>query len=243
MLLAIDIGNTSTKYGIFERKGQLLHRAVLLGEKRIPTKIIEQFSVKSTIYSATGNISDVIMSQIKGFGHHVELTHDTPVPIQSEYMTPETLGRDRLAAVCGAHWLFAHENVLIIDAGTCMTYEVLSKDGIYLGGNIAPGLKMRLQAMHEFTAKLPIVSVSLPKETIGKSTETALQNGAIRGSLLEITDFRRRLQRKMGPTRTILTGGDANFLAKNLKFSTFVERDLVLTGLYSIYAYNFFAQA
>jgi len=243
MLLAIDIGNTSTKYGIFDRKGKLLHRDVLHGTKVIPPKIIEQYSVKLAIYSATGNISDVMMAQIKGFEHHLELTHDTPVPIQSDYLTPETLGRDRLAAVCGAHWLFAQENLLIIDAGTCMTYEVLTKEGVYLGGNIAPGLKMRLQAMHEFTAKLPIVSVSLPKEMIGRSTKTALQNGAIRGSLLEITDFRRRIQRKMGKTRTILTGGDANFLAKNLKFSTFVERDLVLTGLYSIYAFNFFAQA
>lgn len=243
MLLAIDIGNTSTKYGIFDRKGTLLHRDVLVGKKNIPEKIINQFSVKSTIYSATGNISDVMMAQIKGFDHHLELTHETPVPIQSKYTTPKTLGRDRLAAVCGAHWLFAHQNVLIIDAGTCMTYEILSEDGVYLGGNIAPGLQMRLQAMHEFTAKLPIVSVSLPKEMIGKTTETALQNGAIRGSLLEIIEFRRRIQRKMGKTRTILTGGDANFLAKNLKFSTFVERDLVLTGLYSIYAFNFFAQA
>ena len=243
MLLAIDIGNTSTKYGIYDRKGMLLYRDVLESKKNIPKKIIEQFFVKSVIYSATGNISDVMMAQIKGFEHHLELTHHTLVPIQSEYATPETLGRDRLAAVCGAHWLFANQNILIIDAGTCMTYEILSKEGVYLGGNIAPGLKMRLQAMHEFTAKLPIVSVSLPKEMIGKSTETALQNGAIRGSLLEITDFRRRFQRKMGKTRTILTGGDAIFLAKNLKFSTFVEQDLVLAGLYSIYAHNFFAQA
>jgi len=243
MLLTIDIGNTSVKYAIFDRKGIMLYRDVLTGEKTIPKKIIQQFSVKAAIYSATGNISDVMLAQIKGFAHHLVLTHDTPVPVKSEYLTPKTLGRDRLAAICGAHWLFANQNILIIDAGTCMTYEILSKDGVYLGGNIAPGLKMRLQAMHEFTAKLPIVSVSLPKELIGKSTETALQNGGIRGSLLEITDFRRRIQRRMGKIRTILTGGDAIFLAKNLKFSTFVERDLVLTGLYSIYAHNFFAQA
>ncbi|HHB77918.1 MAG TPA: type III pantothenate kinase [Saprospiraceae bacterium] len=242
MLLAIDIGNTSVKYGIFDRKGELLWQDVL-SEASIPSRIIKKYSVKSVIYSATGNISDVIMAQIKGFEHQLELTHKTPIPIQSKYTTPQTLGRDRMAAVCGAHWLLPGQNLLIVDAGTCLTYEVLSEDGTYLGGNIAPGLKMRLQAMHEFTAKLPIVSLSLPKELIGTSTKTALQNGAVRGSLMEITDFRRRIQLKMGQTSTILTGGDAIFLAKNLKFKTFVHQNLVLTGLYSIYAYNYFAKA
>lgn len=242
MLLAIDIGNTSVKYGIFDRKGQLLVRETL-GDTAIPQDIIDKYSVKSVVYSATGNISDVIMAQIKGFEHRLELTHNTLVPIQSAYTTPETLGRDRLAAVCGAHWLFPNQNILIVDAGTCITYEILTKEGTYLGGNIAPGLTMRLQAMHQFTAKLPIVPLSLPKNLIGTSTESALQNGAIRGSLMEIIDFRRRIQRKMGPTSTILTGGDAIFLAKNLNFKTFVQRDLVLAGLYSIYAFNYFAKA
>lgn len=242
MLLAIDIGNTSVKYAIFDRKGTLLHRNVIQGDLTIPKKILKEYSVKSVIYSATGEISDVMMAQIKGFEHQVELDHLIPVPISSEYTTPETLGRDRLAAVCGANWLFPNQNILIIDAGTCITYEVLTQAGVYLGGNIAPGLQMRLQAMHHFTAKLPIVPLSLPPTFIGNSTETALQNGAVMGSLMEISDFRRRIQRKLGKTKTIITGGDAIFLANSLKFKTFVHRDLVLTGLYSIYAYNFFAK-
>ncbi len=242
MLLTIDIGNTATKYGIFDRKGSLLHRGVVTNPSSIPQNILEEYSVKSAIYSATGQISDVMMAQIKGFEHHVKLDHLIPVPITSEYTTPATLGRDRLAAVCGAHWLFPEQNILIIDAGTCITYEVLTANGHYLGGNIAPGLKMRLQAMHEFTAQLPIVPLSLPPSFIGNSTKTALQNGAVMGSLMEISDFRRRIQRKLGKTKTILTGGDAIFLANSLKFKTFVHRDLVLTGLYSIYAYNFFTK-
>lgn len=238
MILTIDIGNTSVKYGIFDTEGVLLHGGIATKEKGIPQEILKKYSVKEAIYCATGKINGVIKAQIKGFEHAVELSHETPIPIRSEYATPETLGRDRIAAICGGYATYPNQSLLIIDAGTCITYEILIAD-VYLGGNIAPGLQMRIQAMHEFTAKLPLVSLSLPEPIIGDSTQTALQNGAIRGGIMEITDFRRRIQRRFGKITTILTGGDAVFLANSLNFKTFVDRNLVLVGLYSIYAHNF----
>ncbi len=238
MLIAIDIGNTSIKFGIFDRK-ELIYQGKVNADATIPTNILRKYSVKKAIYCATGQITAVMMTQIKGFEHHHELTHETPIPVQSNYLTPSTLGRDRIAAVCGAFEAYPNQNVLIIDAGTCITYEVLTKDGIYLGGNIAPGLKMRIQAMHEFTAKLPIVPLSLPADLLGTSTETALQNGAVRGSLLEIVEFRSRVKRKIGHLTTVLTGGDADFLDSSLKIKTFVNRTLVLLGLQAIYSFNF----
>lgn len=238
MLIAIDIGNTSIKFGVFDHK-ELLYQGKVNANETLPKDILAKYSVKKAIYCATGQVTGVMMAQIKGFEHYHELTHETPIPVQSKYMTPSTLGRDRIAAVCGAFEAYPSQNVLIIDAGTCITYEVLTKDGIYLGGNIAPGLKMRIQAMHEFTAKLPIVPLSLPTELIGRQTETALQNGAVRGSLLEIVEFRSRVKRKIGVLTTVLTGGDADFLDNNLKIKTFVNRTLVLHGLQAIYSFNF----
>jgi type III pantothenate kinase len=169
----------------------------------------------------------------------MELTNTTALPFENRYTTPHTLGKDRLAAVAGAHALFPGENCLVIDCGTCIKYDLLAADGIYHGGNIAPGAHMRIQAMHHFTARLPEVVMEMPEQVVGNSTETALQNGALRGASLEMEGFIRLFEQQYSPLRVVLTGGDANFFKPFLTFSIdSIVPELTLHGLNNILIYN-----
>ncbi len=137
-------------------------------------------------------------------------------PVEVLYRTPETLGRDRLAGIVAAAWLYPRSAVLVIDAGTCITFDLLEETGKYLGGNIAPGLDMRYLAMHYFTQRLPTVTRSENATLLGDTTEHALQNGGVMGVLMEIAGYMELLRTKYPALNTILTGGDAAFLAERL---------------------------
>lgn len=166
-----------------------------------------------------------------------ELNADTPLPFINTYTTPQTLGKDRLAAVAGAWALFPGAHSLVIDCGTCIKYDLMSAEGRYLGGNIAPGVSMRTQAMHHFTARLPIVPLEWPQNPIGNSTQTALQNGAFLGAAAEITGMTQTLSAaaEWMHFQTILTGGDADFLLPHLPIQPIhIQPHLVLYGLKAI---------
>lgn len=239
MNLTIDIGNTRIKLGLFEK------------ERLLEKWIWEDWSVEELFSLATNQkVKNVILCNvgktvpekitkvlINNF-FYIELNTNTPLPIQNTYKTPETLGKDRLAAVVGAYSIFPNQNCLVIDAGTCITYEFLSADGVYLGGNIAPGLEMRLKAMHHFTAKLPLVETGEIENVIGFDTKSAMRNGAQLGAALEIQGFIDWCGSEWGSINVILTGGDADFLVKNLKSQIFVNPNLVLQGLNKILNYN-----
>lgn len=167
----------------------------------------------------------------------LELTPDTPLPFRNAYQTPQTLGKDRLAAIAGAHALYPGQNALAIDAGTCIKYDLIDAAGVYHGGNIAPGLHMRLRAMHEQTARLPLVDLKMPELFFGTSTQTALQNGALRGAVLEIQGFIQLFARHRASLQVTLTGGDAEFLIPFLPGPT-IEPSLVLIGLNHILNHN-----
>jgi type III pantothenate kinase len=160
-----------------------------------------------------------------------ELNAQTPLPFVNGYRTPETLGKDRLAAVAGAQALFPAQNCLAVDAGTCVTYELLRADGHYLGGNIAPGLRMRLRAMHEFTARLPAVQSAPLNGWLGYSTETAMRNGATLGLVWEVKGHWQNMQREFGDTQVVLTGGDAETILRESGEKWTWEPNLVLIGL------------
>ncbi len=148
------------------------------------------------------------------------------------------MGKDRLAAVAGAYARFPGQTCLVVDAGTCITYDWLNAEAAYLGGNIAPGIRMRLQAMHAFTDRLPAVEMRTEPNQIGQSTAAALRNGAQWGAVLEIDGYRAWSEAQFGPTKLVLTGGDADFLANKLKSEIFVNHHLVLIGLNQILEYN-----
>jgi type III pantothenate kinase len=237
--LAIDIGNTRTKAAVF-------NDGALVQHEEWPNGSVPNFFE----YATNQAVQNIILSNVAGavhldvqeqLQHHFrffELHPTTPIPISHEYETPETLGKDRLAAVVGAYALLPRQHCLVVDAGTCITYDWLSAEGVYLGGNIAPGLSMRLQAMHRFTARLPEVKRGEATALIGRSTEKAMRNGAQQGVLFEIEGYREWSAANLGPVKVLLTGGDAIFLANKLKSEIFVNHHLVLLGLNKILEYN-----
>jgi type III pantothenate kinase len=162
----------------------------------------------------------------------------TPIPISNRYRTPETLGSDRLAAVIGASSLKPNTDLLIIDAGTCITYEVIDARGNYWGGNIAPGMQMRLRALHEFTARLPLVEAEGEVPGMGYSTETAIRSGVLRGMKYEIEGYIKSMRSKFPHLQVFLTGGDHINFDTNIKNSIFSDRYLVPRGLNKILDYN-----
>ena len=197
-----------------------------------------KYKFENVILSSTRNANNRIESHLNNNYPFIKLDHLTPVPIKNKYKTPETLGRDRIAGVVGAQTVFPKTNCLVIDAGTCITFDFINAKGHYLGGNISPGILLRLKAMNTFTDKLPLGSSTFHKDFIGKSTITAIENGAMWGTIGEIESFIRRIQEKYGDINVILTGGDASIFAKKIKTKIFVLSNLLMIGLNEIIRYN-----
>lgn len=239
MNLCIDIGNSRVKIGLFQ--GKSLVKKLIWTEWTVQQLIDlgNREGVHHVLFSTVAEPDPSIHRELSAHFQTTELTSTTALPFENRYTTPQTLGKDRLAAVAGAHALFRGENCLVIDCGTCIKYDLLSSDGIYHGGNIAPGALMRIQAMHHFTARLPEVLVKMPEQAIGHSTETALQNGALRGASLEMEGFIRLFEQQYSPLRVVLTGGDASFFKPFLTFSIdSIVPELTLHGLNNILIYN-----
>ncbi len=237
--LTLDIGNTRIKSGLFQennlREQAIWNRDTLAA---LPT-YCRDHRVQQIIVSAVTAVEMEAVAQLAADFSVVVLTHETPLPFENHYKTPQTLGKDRVAGVAGVQALFPGENGLVIDGGTCIKYDLFLADGGYRGGNIAPGLHMRIQAMHHFTARLPEVPMSMPQQVIGDTTETALQNGALRGAILEIQGFIRIMNPDNAPLRIILTGGDAGFIGKYLNYpDQIIEPNLTLFGLNHILQFN-----
>ena len=239
MNLCVDIGNTRVKIGLFRGKILLEQNVWTAWTLQELLDFGNQAGVKNILYSSVAAPDPNMAEQLGAYFKVFELNHKTALPFENKYGTPETLGKDRLAAVAGAQALFPGESCLVIDFGTCIKYDMLTATGVYLGGNIAPGAKMRIKAMHHFTARLPEVPMEMPENFTGTSTTTALQNGALRGTCLEIEGFVRLFEQKHAPLRVLLTGGDADFFEPYLNLSNSITiPDLTLHGLNNILIYN-----
>jgi len=237
--LVIDIGNSRAKLATFQGN-QLLEQWnwpqwEITDINALVTNQNPLFVILSNV---AGQKGDEVASCFHQHPFFLTLTAQTPLPIVNHYQTPETLGKDRLAAVVGAWELYPGQNSLVVDAGTCITYDLLEADGAYRGGNISPGLQMRLQAMHEYTASLPLVEMQNIDQWVGYNTESAIRNGALLGAILEIQAFSDWRRQQFEQLNVILTGGDAVFFAKNWKREIFVHQNLVLIGLNKILDYN-----
>ncbi len=231
MNLAVDIGNTRIKTGLFAGDQLREIRLWQQGDWQELTSYATNHLVRKVILSSVGSVppSEFARDQeVLVFAQH------TPVPIRVEYQTPHTLGLDRIAAAVGAAVIHPGVHCLIIDAGTCITMDVLHATGVFRGGNISPGLQMRLRAMHHYTRSLPEAPFAMPSYWLGHSTETALQNGGLRGAIWEIEGMRVACRAAYPEVQTLLTGGDAAFLAEHLKKQIFVHPNLVLIGLNKI---------
>lgn len=238
--LCIDIGNTRVKYGIFQSEALIHLETTGINEiSKTINELRETYPFGRMIVSSTRREIPQILRELgQNMLMYLELSHETPLPIQLDYDTPETLGRDRIAGAVGAMAIYPGQAVVIIDAGTCITYDFLDQNSVFRGGNIAPGMQMRLQAMHQFTEKLPLAPFETQNEILGKSTIKALQNGAIQGTKFEIESFILHMKQKFGTLKVIFTGGDANYFVDFFYSKIFVVQNLVLIGLNKIINHN-----
>ena len=211
MNLAIDIGNTAVKWATFE--GQTL---VESGKWKVENGKWDVENIDQALVCASGD-SKILESISKSFHFPLSTFHsDTPLPIRLDYKTPATLGADRVADACGAWALHRGEDCLIIDAGTCITVDFLDHEGTYHGGAIMPGLKMNLQALHTFTAKLPLIELEPGRKApvLGRSTEESIVAGTLGATLLALAGYVTLYRQKSPALRVLLTGGDAPLLAQ-----------------------------
>ena len=172
------------------------------------------------------------------FGNAQSCNSNTNIPFKNKYKTPKTLGVDRIGLVSSAVYRYPNENVLVIDAGTCITYDYVNTKAQYFGGSISPGIIMRYKALNNFTAKLPMLDLEFPESLIGISTNQSIHSGVIFGVLGEINAIINRYKDQNEKLTVVLTGGDANFLAKRLKNGIFANPNFLLEGLNAILNYN-----
>lgn len=233
MNAVIDIGNTQAKIGLFEN-GSTLQVSV------VKTAEVDNFLISNRVDNVLiSNVSEKngFWKNLKKIVNNVSLfSINTPMPIFTSYKTPNSLGVDRLAACVGARQ-YAKGNILVIDAGSCITFDLLSEDNEHLGGIISPGINMRLKAMHTFTSNLPLVPFK-PVSLVGRSTKKCLQSGALNGALAEMNGLILQFQEKYQDLSIIIGGGDAVFFDKGLKKGTFVVPNLAVEGLHAIFKYN-----
>ena len=195
-------------------------------------------SITHLIVSSVSHLSNQLSKDIKVAGIKIDMTQSTPLPIQINYSTPQTLGVDRIAAACGAVDLMPNRDALVIDFGTCINYEFIDAAANYLGGAISPGVKMRFEAMHTFTARLPLINPNPHVGLIGQSTEECMQSGVMFGILGEMEGFISKYKAKYPNLVVILCGGDAPLFENRLKQPIFVAPNLVLSGLNKILLHN-----
>ena len=231
MNLAIDIGNSSVKYGVF-MENKLTKSGVIQGTDFSKlNEIVVTNEIVHIIYSTVTEIPHELNIILNNFSSVRVLQTDTPLPFQNKYLTPETLGKDRLANVCGALFLFPERNVLVIDVGTCLKFDIITSDGQYLGGGISPGMRMRFKALNDQTAQLPLISPQLEPRLIGRNTEESILSGVMNGMIAEINDIVWQYKNFFPRLETILTGGDSNFFLNQFKSRIFAAPNLTLMGL------------
>ncbi len=241
MHFSIDIGNTSSKAALFQEE-ELIPLTIWHNfDSSQLSEIVAKNSISSCIIS---NVSDSEKSaQYKeelsrlDIESIFELTHELPVPIQNVYDTPETLGMDRLASVVGGSVLFPTKDILVIDAGTCITMDFM-RNNKYEGGSISPGLQIKFKALHTFTNKLPLVELEPSTPLIGKSTQTSIQSGVLNGTIAEINHAIAEYKGISDNLAVILCGGDSSSLSKGLRNIDCIEQELVLIGLNEILKHN-----
>lgn len=240
MNLVIDVGNTLLKLAIFQ-KNKLEFKKTCLKKDFLELlgEAFEAFpGITKCIVSSVGQLTDRQLLKLKQRVPVLELSHELSLPFTNTYSTPKTLGVDRIALVSAAAKIFPKRNVLIIDAGSCITYDFLSEDNAYLGGAISPGIEMRYKAMHTFTAKLPLLEASSPKMMVGNTTATSMHAGVVHGVLFEIDGFISAYIEEFNDLTIILTGGDAHFLRDSLKNDIFANSNFLLEGLNYILELN-----
>lgn len=239
MNLVIDIGNTVAKLAAFD--GERLQEVVHTDNKSL--ELLPGFCVKwaceRAIVASVVSLSEEAEARLAALPVALlRLDHRTSLPIENLYETPHTLGYDRIAAVVGAQMQFPGRDLLVVDAGTCITYEFIDAAGRYHGGNISPGMQMRFKALNAFTAKLPLVHEEGRRLDMGRDTDSAIRAGVLNGMFYEIEGYIRAMKHKYPELLVFLTGGNGFSFDTKLKSIIFADKFLVLKGLNRILNYN-----
>jgi type III pantothenate kinase len=240
MILTIDVGNTRIKSAVFE--GYTLVYGLVFPIESFQNNIeniLNKFKNASIL--VVSSVGKLEKEDFQYFSKRVKvhfITRENFFPFQNEYRTPNTLGIDRMVLVAGAVLNFPKQNRLIIDTGTCVTFDFIDQNDVYHGGAISPGIRLRYEAMHNYTAKLPLLTIEEPENLVGNSTNQALHSGVINGLTFEIDGYIDALKGQKQNFIIILTGGDANFLAKRLKNTIFANSNFLLESLNHLYQYQ-----
>ena len=237
--LIIDIGNTVAKLAAFEEdrlvEVDYTSNRTLEG---LPT-FVRKYAFRRAIVATVIDLSAEAEIQLNHLPCALlRLDRSTPLPIENLYETPDTLGYDRIAAVVGAQAEQPGRDLLVVDAGTCVTYEFIDAAGRYHGGNISPGLQMRFKALHAFTGRLPLVQAEGRRVEMGKDTATAIRAGVLKGMEYEIQGYIADMKHKYPELLVFLTGGDEFSFDTSVKSAIFADKFLVLKGLNRILNYN-----
>ena len=238
MNLILDIGNTYTKIAVFKKNVMLEKVAISsdLIDNNIQ-KLQKKYPLKNCIVSSVTKLRSDTIKCIGVFDKSIELNQKTNVPFQNHYKTPTTLGVDRIALASASVSQYSNQNTLVIDAGTCITYDFINTSNEYLGGAISPGISIRYKALHQFTANLPLLEPDT-YQLIGKDTKSPIHSGVLNGLIHEVDGIIDQYSNKYSNLTVVLTGGDTIFLAKKLKSSIFANPNFLLEGLNSILIHN-----
>lgn len=240
MNLVVDIGNTYIKFAVF-KKNELLfdeyfEASVFLEKVKAIFAAFPEIS--RAILSAVGQMDGKAVEVLSLFCKVHVVTHRSKVPFKNSYATPQTLGIDRIALATAAFYHNRRGNTLVIDAGTCITYDFVNDFSEYLGGAISPGINMRYEALHTQTAKLPLLEKQEPMDFIGNATNSCIHSGVIYGVVHEMEGVISQYQHRFEHLTVILTGGDSHFLSKRIKNTIFADSKFLLKGLNYLLEYN-----
>jgi type III pantothenate kinase len=229
--LVLDVGNSLLKIALFE-KSELIQKFKFSGNyKRNIEDIISKYKVTHSIISNVGRIDDSTINILKESTSLLLVSNQLKIPFKNLYKSKNTLGQDRLALVSAAAFNFPNENVLIVDIGSCITYDFKNNNNEYLGGGISPGISMRFKSLNTFTSNLPLIDFDNIHKLIGNNTKNSINSGVINGTISEINGIIQQYCEEFKNIRIILTGGDSNFLLKRIKNSIFADQNFLLVGL------------
>jgi type III pantothenate kinase len=239
MNLVVDIGNTRTKYAVFQDGNLTENFTVERSDKLDISVFLKQHTIRRTIVSSVVNHLPSFVNVLRERTNFLEYTAETPVPVKNLYRTANTLGNDRLPTVIAASKQYPGKDILVIDSGTCIKYNFINAAGEYLGGAISPGIDMRFKALSSFTDRLPLISADPDfDKLIGASTAESLLSGVMNGTIAEVQGIMANYEKQYSGLTTVLTGGNAAFFEKRLKKSIFADPFLLLKGLNLILEHN-----
>jgi type III pantothenate kinase len=236
--ICLDFGNTRLKAALFEEETLL---DVIVLQDQLSThleEIIQQHQPQQSILSSVIDHDPAVEEVLKRRTQFHRLSHLSKLPFSIPVGKPETMGADRIAIAAASVFLFPQKNNLAIGLGTCITFNFINQQAEFMGGSISPGMEMRFQAMHQFTAKLPLVKAQWNVPLIGYDTATNLQSGVVLGMAKEIDGIIDAYKEKFGNFNALLTGGDTHLFEPHLKNKIFADPHLIFKGLYAISQFN-----